>query len=137
MDNDIGKLDKLERFLRIPEPGSLPRYFWLLYIIIGLIILLPSIYLVLFFSQSFYGAYSASSLMGVALILLGVGDRVNLGGLGTIIRISWFSLFLVAGIIATVSTYRVAGSWGLVLVAAFVIIVSGVVWLLKKMGAGA
>lgn len=138
MDDIIGKLDRIERVLRVPEPGSLSRRTRIIFIIYGVSFFSLITFTSLLSTGSGSRFDSIGSLMGFMFILWGAGDGLRGGSIGKIIRLSNFLLLVpILAILTVVATYVESGFSGLAFLAAFLTMLFGLGWIIRKTSARA
>lgn len=113
MDDDIGKLGKLERTLWVPPPGGLTKKSRVFFIALGIFLSAPSAYSLLSPSGNGSAIELGRCLIGLFFFLWGIGDGLGIGGAGAIMRLfSFVPILPVAAVVIPLSLYMEMGFLG-------------------------
>lgn len=138
MDDDAGRLGRVERALWVPPPGNFSKKSRIFFIALGIFLFAPSAYSLLFPSGNGSANDFGSFLVGIVAFLWGIGDAMKVGGVGATIRLfSWALIFPVAAVTIPISLYIEMGLLGLLFMVVIAALVLGLTWLSKKTGARA
>lgn len=115
MNDEAGRLGRLERTLWVPLPGIFTKKSRVFFVALGVFLSASNAYSLLVPSGDGPIAEVGTLLIGLAFFLWGIGDAMKAGGAGAIIRLSYSMLTLpVAAIVIPISLYIEMGFWGLV-----------------------
>lgn len=133
MDDEAGIIGRLEKVLGVPEPGSLSRRAQITFIIYGVAFFSLMVFTSVLSTDSDSSFDAVGTLIGVMFILWGAGDAMRSGGIGNIVRLSNFLLLgPILAIFTIVATYVEGGFSGLAFLAAFLILLFGLVRIIRK-----
>ncbi len=138
MNQGNGRLARLDRSLRIAQQGGLSRRYGFLLVMFGVFLIIINMYSLLFSAREDVVFSSGSALLGLSFIIWIAGYIIGNGSLGSIARLSCLLLLYPSAILLMASgTYMELGFYYLVFMVLLVTLTLGLLWFLKKKGAGA
>jgi hypothetical protein len=138
MNQGNGRLARLDRSLQIAQQGGLSRRYGFLLVMFGVFLIIVNMYSLLFSAREDVVFSSGSALLGLSFIIWIAGYIIGNGSLGSITRLSCLLLLYPSAILLMASgTYMGLGFYYLVFMVLLVTLTLGLLWFLKKKGAGA
>lgn len=138
MNQGNGRLARLDRSLQIAQQGGLSRRYGFLLVMFGVFLIIVNMYSLLFSAREDVVFSSGSALLGLSFIIWIAGYIIGNGSLGSIARLSCLLLLYPSAILLMASgTYMELGFYYLVFMVLLVTLTLGLLWFLKKKGAGA
>lgn len=138
MNQGNGRLARLDRSLQIAQQGGLSRRYGFLLVMFGVFLIIVNMYSLLFSAREDVVFSSGSALLGLSFIIWIAGYIIGNGSLGSVARLSCCLLLYPSAILLMASgTYMELGFYYLVFMVLLATVTLGLLWFLKKKGAGA